>query len=100
MQDIKSIQKRVRYILRHYPEVRRSDTELYIRYLEEFGVLGLTGSEHRTLIRLLRKASLPHYPTIWRYRQSIQSKEPQLVDFATARERRAIEKIYRKEFKR
>lgn len=98
VRDLKSIRKRVRYILSKYPKTRRSDKELYIRYLELFGTFGLTYSEHKTLLRLLKKAKLPHYPTIWRSRQFIQRNEPFLFDGLTARKRRELEKEYRLEF--
>ena len=100
MRDLKSIRKRVRYILRKYPRTRRSDRELYIRYLEQFGTFGLTASEHKSLLRLLRKAKLPHYPSVWRSRQFIQRNEPSLVDNITARERRELEKEYRAFFRK
>ena len=99
MRDLKSIRKRVRYILRKYPRTRRSDKELYIRYIERFGTSGLTYSEHKALISLLRKAKLPHYPSVWRSRQFIQRNEPSLVDNITARERRELEKMYRLEYR-
>lgn len=100
MRDLKSIRKRVRYILRKYPRTRRSDKELYIRYLERFGTFGLNNSEHKQLIELLKKAKLPHYPTIWRSRQFIQRNEPFLFDGLTARKRRELEKEYRAFFRR
>lgn len=98
VRDLKSIRKRVRYILIKYPRARKSDKWLYIKYLELFGTFGLTSSEHRNLLRLLRKAKLPHYPSVWRSRQHIQKNEPSLVDNITARERRELEKVYRLEF--
>lgn len=100
MRDLKSITKRVQYILRKYPRTRRSDMELYIRYIERFGALGLTKYEERTLVKLMRKARLEHFPTIWRARQKEQSKNPSLFDGMTARKRRELEKEYRREFGR
>ena len=98
LRELKSIRKRVRFILIELPKARRSDKWLYIKYLELFGTVGLTNSEQKTLLRLLRKAKLPHYPSVWRSRQFIQKNEPSLVDNITSRERRKLEKVYRLEF--
>jgi hypothetical protein len=99
MRNLKSTRKRVHYILLNYPETRRSDKELYIKYVEVFGIRGLKKYEERTFIRLMRKADLPHCPTIWRFRQDFQRREPALFDGLTARKRRELEREYRAFFR-
>ncbi len=94
----KQIRKLVRSILKDDIKSRCSDKWLYTKYLEMVQIEGLTASEQKMLIYLMRKAHLPNYSTVMRSRQDIQSKEPSLTENVTAKRRRELEEIYRQEF--
>lgn len=90
----------VKNILTEDVKSRCSDKLLYADFIERSEVDGLTSDEKRQLVQLIRKGKLPNYSTVMRSRQYIQASEPELSDSLTARQRKELEEIYRKEFKR
>lgn len=98
----KNIRNLVRHILMTDEKSRCSDLYLYACVVEKWEVPSLTVSEKFTLSDLIKKGcdELPSFATVMRSRQYIQSNEPALNNRLSARKRRELEEIYRKEFKR
>lgn len=90
-----TLEKRVKSVLKRYPETRDDDMKLYFIVCQEcfYTTQGMTDISFKEFVYNYRELGCPSFESVRRTRQKIQSKYPELGCSPEARRKRTKGKI-------
>lgn len=96
MNNLKTIEGKVRAVLEQDSDARNDDMTLYLRVCDAH-VKGAATLSLETVMLQYRLLGLPHFESVCRLRRKVQGESPELLGSTAAQNRRATqEKLYRR----
>lgn len=96
MENLKTIEQKVRAVLEQDADARNDDMTLYVRLCDTY-VKGISQQRFDTVLLQYKLFGLPNFESVSRIRRKLQAEQPELLGSTrTQQTREKQEQIYRK----